>query len=369
MDVQIANSQSFLTFSQFSAMESPILQIENLNKQFGDPTNIVIHNISFNLPTGAILGLLGPSGCGKTTLLRTIAGFEQPEQGKITIGSKIVCDRKIYIPPEQRNLGIVFQDYALFPHLNVWENIAFGLKSSDRPQQNRRVSEVLKLVRLQGLEKRYPYELSGGQQQRVALARAVAPQPQILLLDEPLSNLDIQIRVQLRQEIRAIIKAAGISAIFVTHDREEALSISDLVGVMQRGNLEQLGTPEEIYLHPASQFVAEFVSQTNLFLAQRRGNGWETEIGYFELPSTCLDDVGKMAIRPEDAILTPAEDGVLSIRSRSFLGREYLYTLETPSGKLLTTRETIDRVLPVGARVNVKIASPNLTIFPESDAE
>jgi iron(III) transport system ATP-binding protein len=344
-------------------MDSPILQLKNITKKFAGNTELAVNNISLDLPRGDILGLLGPSGCGKTTLLRTIAGFEQPQTGQIAIGNKIVSDRQIDIPTEQRNIGIVFQDYALFPHLNVRENIAFGL-NGDRTEQSRQVREVLALVRLQDLETRYPYELSGGQQQRVALARALAPKPQILLLDEPLSNLDLQIRVQLRQEVREILKAAGTSAIFVTHDCEEALSIADLVGVMQQGNLEQLGTPEQIYNDPQSRFVAEFVTQASLFPARRQGNVWETEVGNFDLPTSYDGEVGELAIRPNDSILTPAEDGLLLIRSRRFLGREYLYSLETPSGQQFTARMAVDRALAVGARVNLAIASGSLHIFP-----
>ncbi len=198
-----------------------VLEIQNISKKFD--SNLVVNNVSLELSQGDILAILGPSGCGKTTLLRMIAGFEYPESGQIIIGDNIVSDRQKMIPPEQRNLGIVFQDYALFPHLNVLENIAFGLKNLTPTEQRQRIDEVLNLVKLPGLEKRYPYELSGGQQQRIALARALATKPQIMLLDEPLSNLDVQVRLYLRQEIRDILKAANTAAIFITHDREEAL--------------------------------------------------------------------------------------------------------------------------------------------------
>ncbi|MCC5625152.1 ABC transporter ATP-binding protein, partial [Nostoc sp. CHAB 5715] len=227
-------------------MQQVILDLQNVTKRFAESAFPAVDNVSLMLPQGDILGLLGPSGCGKTTLLRLIAGFERSQAGEIKIGKQMVCNSSTCIPAEQRDIGIVFQDYALFPHLNVAENVAFGLKHFSKQQIQKRIAEVITLVRLEGLEKRYPYELSGGQQQRVALARALAPQPQLMLLDEPLSNLDIQVRLRLREEVRDILKAAGTSAIFVTHDQEEALAISDIVGVMRQGHLEQLGTPEEI---------------------------------------------------------------------------------------------------------------------------
>ncbi len=248
--------------------KSVILRLSEVNKRFPASPTLAVDNISFSLTEGEILGLLGPSGCGKTTLLRMIAGFEKPSQGVIELGGRIVADQKTFIPPEKRNTGMVFQDYALFPHLTIADNIAFGLKNSGEKLSSRainaRVAETLDLVGLQGLEKRYPHQLSGGQQQRVALARALAPKPSLILLDEPLSNLDVQVRQRLRHEIRHILKATGISAIFVTHDREEAMVISDTIAVLCQGKLEQINNPEEIYSHPASRFVANLFS--NFFL-------------------------------------------------------------------------------------------------------
>ncbi|MGM3306649.1 ABC transporter ATP-binding protein [Anabaena sp. WFMT] len=348
-------------------MQQAILNLQNVTKQFAQSVFPAVNNVSLTLQQGDILALLGPSGCGKTTLLRLIAGFERLQVGTIEIAGQVVSNNAINIPPEQRDIGVVFQDYALFPHLNILENVAFGLKQFSKEQKQKRVAEVIELVRLQGLEKRYPYELSGGQQQRVALARALAPKPQIMLLDEPLSNLDIQVRLRLREEIRDILKAAGTSAIFVTHDQEEALAISDVVGVMQQGNLEQLGTPEEIYTHPSSRFVAEFVTQANFIPARRQGNVWETEVGSFSIPTDFNCDTGEIMIRQEDLLLKPATDAPVIITTRRFLGREYQYCLKTLSGKEIHARLMASKAIPVGTKVELSTTGNGVHIFPASN--
>lgn len=348
-----------------------ILRLKNISKQFLNHPVPAVANVSFSLKQGEVLGLLGPSGCGKTTLLRTIAGFERPSQGTIELAGQVVAGNSCWIPPERRNTGMVFQDYALFPHLTIAENIAFGLeRKSDRPskqQIKQRVGEVLVLVGLRGLEKRYPHQLSGGQQQRVALARALAPQPSLMLLDEPLSNLDVQVRQHLRHEIRHILKATGISAIFVTHDQEEALAISDKIGVMQQGKLEQIGTPEEIYAQPASRFVAEFVTQANFLPARRQGNRWQTEIGEWEIAATVEPEpieTGELMIRQEDITLKPDETAPIIVCDRQFLGREYRYCLQTPSGDRLHARTTVSTQIPVGSRVHLSVSAQAPQIFP-----
>jgi putative spermidine/putrescine transport system ATP-binding protein len=235
------------------------LDVQNLTKTYG--TTTVVKSVSFAFEKGEFISLLGPSGCGKTTILRMIAGFETPNAGSIKVDGQDITTLK----PNERQLGMVFQAYALFPNLNVGDNIGFGLKIAGMPAEARRarVEEMLKLIGLPGYEKRYPYEMSGGQQQRVALARAIAPRPRMLLLDEPLSALDAKIRVSLREEIRAIQLELGITTVFVTHDQEEALSISDRIVVMHAGSIEQLGAPHEIYNKPATSFVATFVGQLN----------------------------------------------------------------------------------------------------------
>ncbi|MEO1375159.1 MAG: ABC transporter ATP-binding protein [Cyanobacteria bacterium J06635_10] len=350
-------------------MQQEILSLENITKLFAESEIPAVNNVSLTLQEGDILALLGPSGCGKTTLLRIVGGFEYPQTGEVIIGKQKVCCPVTWIPPEKRDVGIVFQDYALFPHLTVAQNVAFGLKNPDKHQVQKRVSEVLNLVRLENLENRYPYELSGGQQQRVALARALAPKPKLMLLDEPLSNLDIQVRLQLREEIRDILKLAGTSAIFITHDQEEALAIADVVGVMRLGHLEQIGTPEEIYTHPASRFVAEFVTQANFLPARRQGNVWQTEIGDFEIKGNHKQNTGEIMIRQEDLILEvdkdADDDAEIKITKRHFLGREYRYCLETPSGREIHARTMTDIVLSEGTSVKVSIADDAVRVFPE----
>ncbi|NJM21425.1 MAG: ABC transporter ATP-binding protein [Richelia sp. SL_2_1] len=346
-------------------MKTEILSLQNITKLFAESQIPAVNNVSLTLQEGDILALLGPSGCGKTTLLRIIGGFEYPQTGEVKIGKDKVCCPVSWIPPEKRDIGIVFQDYALFPHLTVAENVAFGLKNSDQRQTKQRISQILNLVRLDTLEKRYPYELSGGQQQRVALARALAPQPKLMLLDEPLSNLDIQVRLQLREEIRDILKIAGTSAIFITHDQEEALAIADIVGVMRQGCLEQIGTPEQIYSYPESRFVAEFVTQANFLPARRQDNVWQTEIGDFEIKDNRSRDEAEIMIRQEDLILQPDTNSRVKITKRRFLGREYRYCLETASGKEIHARTIVDTALPVGTPVKISVIDNAIKIFTE----
>ena len=364
--------------------QAAILNLEGISKHFPGSSTFALADVSFTLKEGELLGLVGPSGCGKTTLLRIIAGFESPSRGSIELAGRQIAGTNCWVPPEQRHTGMVFQDYALFPHLSIAENIAFGLENkssqgtkkwwhqakSGRKKIKQRVGEVLGLVGLSGLEKRYPHELSGGQQQRVALARALAPQPPLILLDEPLSNLDVQVRQRLRHEIRHILKQTGTSAIFVTHDQEEALAISDTIGVMSQGKLEQIGTPEEIYTQPASRFIAEFVTQANFLPAKREGDYWQTEIGQLNITRVTPDiyNRGELMLRQEDLILQPDEEANVIICDRQFLGREYRYCLETVSGKRLHARTTTDTQLPIGSHVRLSIASQSPQIFPDTSS-
>lgn len=302
------------------------LTLTHLKKAFG-PVQVV-HDFNMSIEKGEFVSFLGPSGCGKTTILRMIAGFETPSAGSIVIDNKDQTSLK----PNQRNIGMVFQAYALFPNMNVFDNVAFGLKVAGKPKAEikSRVEEMLKLIHLEHLADRYPYQMSGGQQQRVALARALAPAPQVLLLDEPLSALDAKIRVSLREEIRQIQRQLGITTVFVTHDQEEALSISDRIVVMNAGKADQIGTPSEIYSKPTTRFVANFVGTLNVVEAQVR----EASAGVVSIADHVLvlpksldgkqaGEKVSLAFRPEAASLAPASSsGTLkgTVISSHFLG-------------------------------------------------
>lgn len=337
---------------------SSILRLDTLCKRFRGQAAAAVNSVSLSLATGDLLGLLGPSGCGKTTLLRLIAGFERPDAGGIELAGRRVCGEGQWIPPERRDVGVVFQDYALFPHLSVLDNVAFGLKSRAQQRQwsggyiREESQRAIALVNLKGFEDRFPHELSGGQQQRVALARAIAPKPSLILLDEPFSNLDVQVRLYLRQEVRDILKSVGTSGVFVTHDQEEALSIADYLAVMRQGQLEQIDTPENVYHQPSSHFVASFVTQANFLPAQRIGNTWRTLLGDFPVsPDNADSPRGELMIRQEELTLQPDPAGNLVVRDRQFLGREYRYSLTTAEGQILYARTATPCRLDVGAVV------------------
>ncbi|MBW4517658.1 MAG: ABC transporter ATP-binding protein [Timaviella obliquedivisa GSE-PSE-MK23-08B] len=343
------------------SLVSPILQIENVTRQFPKTPTPAVTQVSLTLHPGEILGLLGPSGCGKTTLLRLIAGFEPLQSGHITLAGQIVAGNGHWVSPERRDMGMVFQDYALFPHLSVAKNIAFGLAGQKVKADP--VLQTLALVGLKGLENRYPHELSGGQQQRVALARALARRPSLILLDEPLSNLDVQVRLHLRREIREILKDTHTTAIFVTHDQEEALAICDQVAVMHQGKIEQLDNPEALYRYPASRFVAEFVTQANFLSAQRHSSIWQTEVGSFSIKQDLAEETGALMIRQEDLKLHPSPESQIVVRDRHFLGRDYAYWVQTPSGTILQARLS-SGTIAVGDRVNCLVNPDAVRLFP-----
>lgn len=328
------------------------LECKNLSKQYGPVQALA--GVDLTLPRGQVLVLLGPSGCGKTTALRLIAGFDSPNSGTITISGQRVFQPGRSVPPEKRKVGMVFQEGALFPHLTVEQNVAYGLPR--RADRKGRVHEVLRLVGLENLRHRMPHELSGGQQQRVSLARALAPQPEILLLDEPFSNLDPGLRDQVRREVREILRASNATAIFVTHDQEEALFVGDAIAVMNQGRIEQVDAPESIFHQPATRFVAEFIGMVDFLPAWRDRDRLATEVG-----SVAWPDVGgseselEVMVRPDCLDCYPSDQGPGVICSREFRGAFYLYRVSLPSGHTVRCLLSHTQEYPVDAKVAVEL--------------
>jgi len=314
-----------------------VLSVQNLTKRFAPSAPPVVHEVSFDVADGEIFALLGPSGCGKTTTLRCIAGFEQPSAGTIRTANRVLSAPNVHVPAEQRGIGLVFQDYALFPHLSVLENIKFGLRDRPADEQTTRAREALEMVGLSGFEDRSPHALSGGQQQRVALARTLAPEPDLILLDEPFSNLDALLRQGTRQEVRALLKEKGMSAVLVTHDQEEALSFADRVAVMRSGQLEQVGTPEAVYYRPRTLFVAQFLGRTNLLLSQAEGDEADTALGRIRLNQPTHGTV-LVSLRPEHLTLDPPESDAGptgTVVGRAFKGHDITYRVTCDGAEYL----------------------------------
>jgi len=283
-------------------MPAPILQLENISKTYPGGTQALV-DINLSVTAGEILCLLGPSGCGKTTLLRVVAGLETPDRGRVLFhGSDLV-----YVPVHRRGFGFMFQDFALFPHRTVAENVAFGLRMAGLPrtEQAAQVAAMLELVNLPGYGARTIFELSGGERQRVALARSLAPNPALLMLDEPLGSLDRGLREELVEELRTILKAMGVTALYVTHDQDEAMALGDRMVIMQRGHIEQVGTPTAVYTHPATPFVARFLGFTNLLPAKRAPDGVTTPLGHFPISAPAEPAELTLLLRPEAARLAP----------------------------------------------------------------
>lgn len=346
------------------------VEVVGLVKRFAGSKRPAVDHFELRAEPGEILAILGPSGCGKTTALRLIAGLEVPDAGAIRIsGQEMVSDRR-WVPPERRRVGLVFQDYALFPHLTALQNVRFGLTRCSRSQALEIARHKLDWVGLAGLHDRYPAQLSGGQQQRVALARALAPGPSVLLMDEPFSSLDGELRSQMRQEVKSLLKQAEATTIFVTHDREEAMFMGERLAIMQEGRLEQVGDPEELFLKPRSRFVAGFLGKVDFLPAVVAEKGVETELGLLgqkiDLPLHTMID---LMLRPDDVELTANPAGVDRIVDVIYQGMTVLYTVELPSGRRLQSLCNHAAVYAAGTRVNLRIApGHNLHYFKPSNS-
>ncbi len=306
---------------------APLLDIVGLTKSFSADGPRVVNGVTFDVAEGEIFALLGPSGCGKTTTLRLLAGFEKPDGGRISVRGVPLDGGGRRVPPEKRGIGFVFQDYALFPHLNVTENVMFGLSDVPRGERKARAREALERVGLSELGLRPTHTLSGGQQQRVALARALAPRPALLLLDEPFSNLDAGLRQATRDEVRELLKDAGMTAVLVTHDQEEALSFADRLAVMRDGRIEQVGAPEAIYHRPKNCFVAQFLGRTNLIYGEAGGGQARSPLGALSLSAPAEGKV-LLSLRPEHLVICPDDDPVGApgvVEAREFRGADVGY--------------------------------------------
>jgi iron(III) transport system ATP-binding protein len=339
-------------------MSCTMIRLDGVTKRFGDV--VAVDRACLCVDRGDVVALLGPSGCGKTTLLRLVAGFERPDGGTVEVAGRLVSGHGGWIPPEDRRVGMVFQDYALFPHLTVAENVGFGLRRSAR---RARVRELLAIVGLEDLGKRYPHELSGGQQQRVALARALAPAPELILLDEPWSNVDHSLRESLRAEVTEIIRPLGVTVVLVTHDREEAFSLADRIALMHSGRIVQEGTAEELYYTPATHWAAEFVGAANLVEGRVVDGSIVTPIGTFSANGSSAASGARVLVRPELLELRPDPAGDAEVVGREFRGHDVFYRVLL-DGVVLVSQRPSNEVVPLGARVTIRLHEGRAPVLP-----
>ena len=349
--------------SDHSTTVSSVLELRQVSC-FYEAGRPAVQEISFAAKEGEILCLLGPSGCGKTTILRAIAGFEPVRSGQIFLSDQLVSSQKVMTPTENRRIGMVFQEYALFPHLRVQDNIAFGLSQSTQSLRATRVQEMLRLTGLEGFERRYPHELSGGQQQRVALARALVQNPIVLLLDEPFSNLDPDMSGRMRQELHDLLRRTKTTTILVTHDHDEAFAMADRIAVLNQGRLEQFDTPEMMYHLPATPFVADFVGQADFIPGTVSHGMVQTELGEFPDTLECQDGTTVVVmIRPDDIHLVPTEGARSRVISRQFRGSENLYTVSLPSGQIVHSSQGSTSIYQAGTAVELRVLATHTVLF------
>ena len=331
----------------------PAASLRQVTKRFGDVS--AVERVDLEVGPGEVAALVGPSGCGKSTLLRLVAGLHDIDEGTVLLSGSVVDDSHRSLPPEQRRVGLMFQEHALFPHLSVSDNIGFGLRR--HPDRRGRVSKMIDLVGLQGYGHRYPHELSGGERQRVALARALAPHPSVMLLDEPFASLDPTLRGRLRREVTAILRAAGTAVVFVTHDQSEALAVGDRVVVMQGGRLVQSGTPEEVFQHPATRFVASFMGEAD-FLTPAD----------IALVAPGAEGTGVAMVRPDDLTFAAGPAGECLVVGAEFRGSTWCYELRLPSGTIVRSiRPHLERV-DVGTPAAVSLVPGHEVVFVAEDA-
>ena len=357
-----------------ASIANPLLELAGVRVAYAGVD--AVRAVSFRLERGQIGCLLGPSGCGKTTALRAVAGFEPLLAGEVRLDGQVISRPGLTLAPELRRIGMVFQDYALFPHLNVAANIGFGLKGGGKTERNARVAELLALTGLDGSAKKFPHELSGGQQQRVALARALAPRPQLMLLDEPFSNLDTELRERLSLELREILKAANTTAILVTHDQHEAFAIADVIGLMNHGAIEQWDAAYNLYHRPANRFVADFIGQ-GVFVSGKVLSGNQVQIEFGELvgdiPLPChqgCDTCGKgcavdVLLRPDDVIHDDASPLQAEVLRKAFRGAEFLYTLRLPSGREVLALVPSHHNHAIGEKIGIRLEVDHVVAFAQ----
>jgi iron(III) transport system ATP-binding protein len=345
-------------------MAFPALMLRGVSKRFGD--TVALDRVDLEVGSGELLALVGPSGCGKSTLLRVVAGLLAADHGEVTLAGAVVDDGTERTDPERRHVGLVFQEHALFPHLTVAQNVAFGVRSGNRRQREATRDEWLERVGLGAHRARYPHELSGGERQRVALARALAPAPTLMLLDEPFASLDPNLRARLRADVVDILRAAGTPAVFVTHDQGEAMAVGDRVAVMRAGRVEQLAAPVDVFHDPSNRFVAGFMGEAAFLPIMGNGEGATTELGPVDLPGDRRPTTVAMA-RPDDVTFEPVADGTAEVVGAEFRGATWCYTLRLASGALVQSSRSHLVRAGRGARVRVSLVPGHRLVAVDGD--